>query len=129
MDSLAFYDIRSVAVIADLDVGDTAPASSDDTMLRVVNTSDLYQANDVTVTVDGADAVQLWLSTDGDTFTASIDVGDIQPGGSSLTFWLRRVTPSTASTGPCTAQLSASPTAWVNAADTSSSDNIALETD
>lgn len=128
MESLTFYDISAGAVVTDQNLGQVAPSSSDDIMLRLANLSDLYQAKDVTVTVEGPDEVQLWLSLDGDTFTDTVQLGDIQPGASSATFWLRRVTPADA-TGPCTADLSAAPTAWVSAADTSPSDNVPLETE
>lgn len=129
MNSLTFYDVSTVSTPTTLTLDDAAPGSSDDTMLRVLNTSDLYQAEDVTVSLTGPDAIQLWLSTDGDTFTASIEVGDIAPGGTSATFWLRRVTPTTHSPGTCTAQLTATPTAWTSPVDTSGSTNIPLDTE
>lgn len=125
---LVFYNVRAVAVITALDLGDAAPASSDDTMLRVANTSDLYLAKDVTVSTAGPDALQLWLSTDGDTFGTSIKLGNVPPGGFSSIFWLRRVTPSDAD-GTGQAALSAIPASWSSNTDTTTSDNVALETD
>jgi hypothetical protein len=128
MDSLAFYDVRAVATVTTLDLGDVAPSSSDDLMLRVVNLSDIYVAKDVTVTTDNPDAVQIWLSTDGDNFSSSIELGNIPPGGSSYTFFLRRVTPSDA-TGIGDAILLAEPAAWAPSGEATASDNIPLETD
>lgn len=128
MDALTFYAVESASTITDLDLATVAPASSDDTRLRVQNTSDTYQAEDVIVSVSGTDAIQIWLSTDGDSYSPGIALGDIPPGGSSLTFWLRRVTPSTAA-GDCSAVLTATPGGWTNAADSSVSDNIPITTE
>jgi len=109
---LHFYSVQAVSVIEDTyDLGTVAPSSSDDIMLRVANTSDTYQAKDVTVTTSGRDSVQLWLSTDGETFSNEISVGNVAPGGFSSTFWLRRVTPSDA-TADGQAFLNANPAAW-----------------
>lgn len=127
METLSFYDVENAASTTTLDIGTVAPHSSDDSMLRVVNNSGLYQAQDVIVSVTGDDAIQLWLSTDGDTFAASISVGDISPGGSSPTFWLRRVTDSTI--GTCSASVQATPARFSDPMDTSTSDNIALNTE
>lgn len=128
MESLAFYDPVTVTSPAAFALAAAAPGSSDDIQLRVLNTSELYQAEDVTVTVSGADSGELWLSLDGDVFTASIAVGDIPPGAACALFYLRRVTASTAGFGSRTAQLSAVPASWSNPADTSISDNVPLET-
>lgn len=129
MEALAFYDIATVSNPTTLDIGIGAPGSSDDTLLRVSNLSDLYQAEDVTVEVTGPDALQLWLSLDGDTFTTAITVGDIPPGGGSPTIWLRRVTSSTTSPGDYQAALTATPTGWTHPVDTTPSDNIPLDTE
>lgn len=130
MDSLRFYDVGNTATIdTTLAIGTVAPSSSDDTELRLQNTSDLYQAEDVTVTITGPDAVQLWLSADGDTFGPSINLGDIPPGGISPAFWLRRVTPSTSPVSTRTAALSAQPVGWTTYMDTSASDNVPITED
>lgn len=127
METLLFFDQDANAGTTALSLGTVAPHSSDDTQLNVVNGSDLYQAQDVTVTVSGDDAIQLWLSLDGDTFTASINLGDIAPRSASPTFWLRRVTSD--DTGACTAALTATPAAWTDPIDTSTSTNIPLDTE
>lgn len=129
MESLGFYDVEIATTTTTLDIGTVAPTSSDDSMLRVVNNSDLYQAEDVTVTVAGPDAIQLWLSNDGDNFSASIGVGDIPPGGLSGTFWLRRVTPANSALGARHAVVVATPNSWSNPVDTSTSGNVALSTE
>lgn len=130
MDALRFYDVETATVAVSLSLGTVAPASSDDTLLRVQNISDLYQAEDVTVQVStGPDAVQLWLSADGDRFSSSIDVGAVPPGGYSPPFWLRRVTPSTNVGGACNAALQASCASWSNPVDTSLSTNVPISTE
>lgn len=130
MQTLEFRSYESVDAITTLQYGHVAPRSSDDTMMRVVNVGDAYQAEDVTLTVTGDDAAQLYLSADGDIFTASINVGDIPPQASSAAFWLRRVTPSTiADATSCTATLAATPAAWTLPVDASASDNNALDTE
>jgi hypothetical protein len=129
MEILYFYDYETVAALGALDLGTVPLGSSADTLMRVFNGSELYQAEDVTVTVTGAEAIQLWLSSDGDSFTAQLALGDIPPGALSSTFWLRRVTASTDNAGSCSATLRAVPTAWTNPMDTSSSTNIALDTE
>lgn len=121
MDDLSFYDVENAVVVTTLDLGTIAPHSSDDTLLRVANNSTAYQAEDVTV---AATSIQLWLSVDGDNYTASIDLGDIPPNGTSSPFWLRRVTP--AGTGAQTGSLTATPASWSDPIDTSTSGNISL---
>lgn len=129
METLGFYDVENAAIPTTLAIGTVAPSSSDDTMLRVINNSDLYQAEDVTVTISGPDAIELWLSTDGDTYSSSIDVGDIPPGGVSGTFWLRRVTASDSASGGHSGSLVATPAGWASPVDTSASVNIPLTTE
>lgn len=129
MDTLRFYVVETASVMTAFDLGTVGPASSDDTRVRVQNTSDSYQAEDVTVSVAGTDAVQLWLSLDGDVFTPTVTLGDIAPGANSSTFWLRRVTPSSTAAGTCTAGLTATPAGWTSAADTSTSENTFITTE
>jgi hypothetical protein len=129
MQSLTFYEYDTVTALSVLPIGQVAPASSDDTALRLYNTSDIYQAQAVTVTLTGEDAIQLWLSTDGDTFGPAISVGDIPPNALSPIFWLRRVTASTEPVGACTAALTAIPTGWAYPVDNSSSMIVPLETE
>ncbi len=125
MDSLTFCS-SNLTVLTELDLGDAPAGSSDDYALRIMNNSDLYQAEDVTVTATGDDAIQLWLSVDDDSFTASINIGDIAPHSASEVFWLRRVTATTDS-GSGNASLSAVPASWSPPIDTATSDNVALE--
>lgn len=128
MESLAFSSSNDSITLTALDLGQAKDASSDDMILRVQNLSGSYQAEDVTVTVSGTDAIQLWLSTDGEVFGDTIDVGDIPPGSASGVFWLRRVSVLAAS-GAFTAQLSAIPASWSEPIDTSTSDNVPLITE
>jgi len=128
METLAFYLVETISMVTALDLGTVAPQSSDDTQLRVLNLSDLYQAKDVSVSLTGTDAVQLWLSVDGDTFADSVALGDIPPGATSATFWLRRVTASTDGPGGYAAALAAVPAGWSSPTDTSTTPNIPLDT-
>lgn len=129
MDALRFYVIDIFSAPTTFDIGTVAPASSDDTRLRLENTNDTYQAEDVVVSVAGADAIQLWLSLDGDIFTPTIALGDIAAGASSDTFYLRRVTPGGTADGSCSAELTATPAGWTGAADPSTSDNVPITTE
>lgn len=129
MDTLVFYTSDYMIAQTSLALGFVAPASSDDTAMVLVNPSDSYQANDVTVHASGDDSDQLYLSTDGDTFGPSIVVGDIPPNANSAPFWLRRVTPSTAGLGAATASLTATPDTWSDVTDASTSTNVSLDAD
>ena len=126
MEALMFYS-STMTELTDLNLGDAAPGSSADYALRIFNSSDLYQAEDVTVTVSGDDAIQLWLSVDDEVFSDTISVGDIAPGSASEIFWLRRVSASDDG-GVNNAILSAVPAAWTSPVDTTPSTNVPLET-
>lgn len=130
MDDLAlvFYDYQEFEALTALALGAVPSRSSDDTQLQVRNPSLTYQADDVTVAVSGPNANQLWLSVDGEAFYSQINIGLIAPSGGSQPFWLRRVTPSTAS-GTGTANLTATPAAWTDPVDVSASANVGLDTD
>lgn len=129
MDTLSIWDYSSLTRLSALDFGASVAATSDDLTLRVVNDSDVYQAEDVTVSVDGTNSDQLWLSLDGESFAATVSVGDLPPGAASAPLWLRRVTASTATAGLCTAGLHAVPTGWTTVSDTPDSPaNTPLDT-
>lgn len=128
MDALTFFDVAANAGTTTVAIGTVAPGSSDDTQLRVYNNSDLYQAEDVTVSLDGPNQGQLYLSADGDVFTTSVDVGDIPPGAYSPPFWLRRVTAHMVANGSYSATLLATPAAWTSPTDAGTSANVPLDT-
>ncbi len=129
MNFLVFYDAAdATTAITISNLGTCAPGSSADSQYFVYNTSDSFQANDVTITLAGPQADQIWLSLDGDRFTASVELGDIAPNAGSLPLYLRRVTPTgTAQGAACAAQLIATPSSWSDAVDYSLSTNIGLE--
>ncbi len=127
MDALAIFNPAVAANVTALALGAAAPSSSDDITLRVANTSDLYRAREVTVSVGGNNQAQLHVSINGDDFYPSIIVGDIAPGGLSIPFTLRRVTPYN-SQATCAAVLTVTPAGWANPADTSPSDDVGLDT-
>jgi hypothetical protein len=126
VEALTFYDFASPTAITALDLGAVAPRSSDDMQIRLFNSSDSYQASDVLIEITGDDTDQLYVSLDGETFTSTCGIGDIPPNAISAPFWLRRVTASTATTGPATATLSATPGAWTYPLDTTADDDVPL---
>lgn len=125
METITFRTSNNTTLTA-LNLGPVAAGSSDDQALRLSNNSDTYQAQDVTVSVHGSDATQLWLSTGDDMFAPAIDVGDIAPGSTSAVFWLRRVTAASA-TGAAGATLTARPASWTIPADPAAP-TVGLET-
>lgn len=129
METLSFYSTEQPAALTELDLGVVGLGTSDDTRMQVYNSSDTYQAADVTVAASGDGADQLWFSLDGEVFTDRAELGDIAPLATSTIFTLRRVTPSDASTALVTSSLSATPTGWTLPVDTSSSDDMALPTE
>lgn len=123
---LGFFDAENVEATTELDLGEVAPGSSDDSGMWITNDSDM-RAEDVVITVYGDNPHCLLLSLDGVTFTASINVGSVAPGGASTPFWVRRITPSSTPTDTIsTANLMATPGSWVDITDDSTSDNIPL---
>lgn len=128
MEALAIFNPATATTVVAVSLAPAAPSSSDDIVLRVANTSDIYQASSVTVAVGGNNQAQLHLSSNGDDFYPQITVGDIPPGGLSIPFTLRRVTPFN-SLGGCAATLTATPSAWTNPTDTSTSDDVPLDTE
>jgi hypothetical protein len=128
MPALTFYDVQNSAATSYLDLGTVAAATSDDTQLRVYNTSGAYQAEDVTVALDGSSANDLYLSLNGDTFTATVKVGDIPPGAYSPVITVRRVTDHLNPAGVHTARLLATPARWSLPDDIGTSTTIPLDT-
>lgn len=130
MESLVFHDYASTDPLDFYYIlGNAAPGSSSDVILRIGNTSDTYQAEDVKVSIKKQYSWQsLWLSVDGDAFFASIEIGDIPPDSLSPPFWLRRVTASSDGDGTRFAILDAKPSAWTTSAATGTSDNVGLST-
>ena len=114
MDGLAFYTYEYLTAASELLFGSVAPGSSDDDVMRIVNIDTQYVANDVTVRVQAAsaDADQLWVSVDGDSFAESVDIGDLPPGSASPPVWIRRVTPAATANGAKTGAIEAFPASW-----------------
>lgn len=113
--------IRSSAYAAlpggTVDWGVSPRGSSADRQVVVANTSTLA-AQGVVLSVEAAEdsagfAIQHYLSLDGRNFTATVDLGSIAGGSRSASVTVRRVTPSTATTGARAARLAATATTWV----------------
>ncbi len=115
MDKLTVWGFAVDAQIAEFSLGDAPKRSSADWRFKVKNLSSTYTANDVTVHLDGPDAWQLLLSLDGTTWTASVDLGTVAATAVTAPIWLRRVTPSTAGTGPATATMRVHADSWAYA--------------
>jgi hypothetical protein len=128
VDSLSFYDVETGLLVTGLDLGAVNRSTSDDTTMRVYNNSSAYQCENVTVLIIGSAADQLWLSDDGEVFTATIEVGDIPPQSYSPIFTLRRVTGQTATEQAFTAGLRAYPADWVSPVDSTTSGVTPLDT-
>ena len=92
------------------DWGDSPRGSSADKQFRVKNLSSTLSANSVRISTEvlteasvaGAPTVasQHTLSTDGTTFAATVNVGNLAPGAISGVLTIRRNTPSNAQLGP-----------------------------
>lgn len=101
-----------------LDWGNVPRGSTEDRTFRVKNLSATLTATDVVVSPDAPTdttpsvAGQHVLSTDGVTFTGSIAVGDLPPGGISSVCTARRITPSDAALSLWTARLIADANSW-----------------
>jgi hypothetical protein len=101
-----------------VDWGSTPQGSSADRVIVVANTS-TRTAQGVLLTVEASEdtdefAVTHYLSTDGGrNFAATAALGNIPGGSRSTEVTVRRVTPSTATTGARAARLRATTTTWV----------------
>lgn len=100
------------------DWGDTPRSSSADKQFRVKNLSDTLTANSIRVAQDVlSDATpsvpgQHTLSTDGVTFLAQVNVGNLAPGAISGVVTFRRNTPSNAQLGVWTHRVFAEANTW-----------------
>jgi hypothetical protein len=121
IDRLVFWDPTSNVVLpaAALDWGNVPRSSSADKTFRVKNVSTTKTAQGIVISpealTDTSPSVpgQHLFSTDGTTFTASINIGDLAPGATSSVLYVRRVTPSNAVLSVWTFRAKAVATAWV----------------
>lgn len=123
VDVLEFYEPFRDRLVDEnyLPWGVVAPGSSADKQFRIHNASDDYIAADITVSVQEMGlaepvlsvAAQHLLSSDGRTFTATVSVGTLPPGGISARLTLRRVTSPDADIGDGDFQLLAHPAQWL----------------
>jgi hypothetical protein len=98
--------------------GVVVPGSSADKQFRVRNLSNHYTARSITVTFTELGsparsvAAQHYLSRNGTTFTATLGLGDMQPGGVSTVLTVRRVVAADADEGDGDFQLLAHADDW-----------------
>lgn len=109
-------DVRLPA--ADLDWGDVPRSSSADVPFRIKNLSPTLAANNIVVgfealtdTTPSVPAQHL-LSSDGISYTSTLNIAAIAPGGVSPVLTLRRVTPSNANLGLWSLRIKAEATTW-----------------
>ena len=104
-DQLVPWDPTTSTAVSSFDFGTVGQGSSADVALRVKNQSTAFTAIGVEVSFGGTGSQYLWLSTDGQRFTPSIQIGDLLPSALSDVFYLRRVMPSDAPSGAGSALL------------------------
>lgn len=109
MDTLALWGPSRDAALAGIDWGTVAPGSSFEVALRVKNRSTVYVARDVVVAVTDA---WHYLSADGHTWTATVELGDLPCLALTGRLWLRRVVPPGAPAGAGSAELTATAGSW-----------------
>lgn len=121
IDRLVFWDpTTNVALAAaGLDWGNVPRSSSADKTFRVKNVSTTKTAQGIVISPEALSDTspsvpgQHLFSTDGTTFTASINIGDLAPGATSSVLYVRRVTPSNAVLSAWAFRVKAVATAWV----------------
>lgn len=104
------------------DWGNVPLGSSADKTFRVRNLSPYKRAEGVVVSVealtdaDPSAAAQHLLSYGGSAYAATVTIPAIAPGARSGLVTLRRITPSTAATGPWALRVRGLPTSWTDVA-------------
>lgn len=98
-DTLALWSYSADVRVIEIDLqSPVAPRSSEDYVYRAKNRSTVYTAHNIEVSFSG-DASEWLVSLDGEVYTSSVNIGDLEPLALSGAIWLRRVTPSDASIG------------------------------
>lgn len=115
MDALTLWGFAVDAEIDTFTLGGAPRRSSADWRFKVKNLSSTYTAKDVSVHIDGDEAWQLLLSLDGDSWAATVELGDLFATGVSQPIWLRRVTPSYAVISANTAMMRVHADHWAYA--------------
>lgn len=120
-DALSLWLPYEELPMQSLDWGSVLAHSSATTQVRVHNDSYLYRADDVVVRLDpvGAQpatpadvAAQHLLSADGRVFTATLALGDIEPGALSPVLTVRRNIAAACPVGTYAFRVVAAPTGW-----------------
>lgn len=117
INSLCFWDPSADQAVdhAYLDFGDAAQGEILTRQLRVKNLSGSLTANNITLSVNdllGQFNPGLELSTDGTSYTPSINIGNLASGSVSGNFYIRRTVPAAASTTQRSASLIANAASW-----------------
>lgn len=95
------------------DWGDIQQGTSATKQFRIKNNSSTLTANDVTLSSGAVThSMSLEFSTDGTTYSASPNVGNIAPGATSSILYVRRNVPSSEPMRPQACTISASAASW-----------------
>lgn len=111
-DTLAFWMYSADGQVNSISFGNAPRRSSSDVMFRLVNASTSYTANAVTVFLRGSRSTSYYLSLDGESFAAAVDMGDMAPGTYTEGITLRRITPPDAALGKESIEVVAAATSW-----------------
>ncbi len=121
-DTLEFWHPRadSGLPVEWLNWGTVAPGSSEDRVFRVRNSSAIYTATGVVISLEELDLfdaalpvpVQHFLSFDGRRFTSTLTIPALSPGVVSELITIRRVTARQADEGPGEFQVAATVSDW-----------------
>lgn len=120
-DRLVMWDPTASSLLAAnaLDWGNTPRSSSADRTFRIKNVSTTQTAQGIIISgeanTDFTPSVpgQYLYSSNGTTFTATLNIGDLAPTAVSSVLTIRRVTPSNAALGVHAFRVKAAATTWV----------------
>lgn len=117
-DRLRIVDMSGDDIAAQFDYGDIRQRNNSTKQFRVVNNSSTKIANNITITMDTNPNAspsligQYQLSTDNVAFANAINIGNLNPGQSSGTLYLRDTIANNAQLGPWSVRLTASANTW-----------------
>lgn len=117
-DRLRIVDMSGNDIAAQLDFGDIRQRNNSTKQFKVVNNSDTLTANNITITLDAPTNAspsligQYQLSTDNTAFANAINIGNLAPGASSGTLYVRNTVAATAQLSVWSLRIIASANTW-----------------
>lgn len=115
---LRIVDTSDEDIAAQLDFGNIPQRNNVTKQFKVINNSSTQTANNITITLsaptDTTPSIvgQFQVSTDNVAFANAVNIGDLGPGESSGTLYVRNAVASNAQLGLWTARMVAHPTSW-----------------